>query len=39
MNRYKVINMKDKKGTPVMLATLLVSSLLLVAFFDYYRGG
>lgn len=27
-----------KKGTPVMLVTLLVSSLLLVVFFDYYRG-
>lgn len=28
-----------KKGSPVMLATLVVSSLLLVVFFDYYRGG
>jgi len=28
-----------KKGTPVMLATLVVSSLLLIVFFDYYRGG
>jgi len=28
-----------KKGTPVMLATLVVASLLLAAFFDYYRGG
>jgi Na+/H+ antiporter NhaD/arsenite permease-like protein len=28
-----------KKGTPVMLATLIVSSLLLVIFFDYYRGS
>jgi Na+/H+ antiporter NhaD/arsenite permease-like protein len=28
-----------KKGTPVMLATLIVSSLLLTFFFDYYRGG
>jgi Na+/H+ antiporter NhaD/arsenite permease-like protein len=27
-----------RKGTPVMLATLATSSLLLVAFFDYYRG-
>jgi len=27
-----------KKGTPVMISTLIVSSLLLVAFFDYYRG-
>ena len=27
-----------KKGTPVMLATLIVASLLLVVFFDYYRG-
>lgn len=28
-----------KKGTPVMLATLLVSSILLVLFFDYFRGA
>ena len=28
-----------KKGTPVMLATLVIASLLLTAFFDYYRGG
>lgn len=28
-----------KKGTPVMLATLLTSSLLLVLFFDYFRGS
>jgi Na+/H+ antiporter NhaD/arsenite permease-like protein len=27
-----------RKGTPVMLATLMVSSLLLVLFFDFYRG-
>jgi Na+/H+ antiporter NhaD/arsenite permease-like protein len=27
-----------KKGTPVMLTTLLVSSLLLFVFFDYFRG-
>lgn len=27
-----------RKGTPVMLSTLIVSSLLLVLFFDYYRG-
>ena len=27
-----------KKGTPVMLATLTVSSILLIIFFDYYRG-
>lgn len=27
-----------KKGTPVMLATLLIASVLLVVFFDYYRG-
>ncbi len=27
-----------KKGTPVMLATLLVASLLLVLFFPYYQG-
>ncbi len=28
-----------KKGTPVMLATLMVASLLLVLFFPYYQGG
>jgi Na+/H+ antiporter NhaD/arsenite permease-like protein len=28
-----------KKGTPVMLATLAVSTVLLTIFFDYYRGG
>ncbi|MGA7278894.1 MAG: SLC13 family permease, partial [Desulfocapsaceae bacterium] len=28
-----------KKGTPVMLATLVVASILLVLFFDYYRGS
>ncbi len=28
-----------KKGTPVMLATLVISSLLLAIFFDYYRGS
>lgn len=28
-----------KKGTPVMLSTLIVSSLLLTVFFDYYSGG
>jgi Na+/H+ antiporter NhaD/arsenite permease-like protein len=27
-----------RKGTPVMITTLIVSSLLLIAFFDYYRG-
>ncbi|MCG6937334.1 MAG: ArsB/NhaD family transporter [Gammaproteobacteria bacterium] len=27
-----------RKGTPVMLSTLMISSLLLIAFFDYYRG-
>ncbi|MCP4273054.1 MAG: hypothetical protein GY781_14020 [Gammaproteobacteria bacterium] len=27
-----------KKGTPVMLATLTVSSVLLMIFFDFYRG-
>jgi len=27
-----------KKGTPVMLVTLIVSSVLLTLFFDYYRG-
>lgn len=27
-----------RKGTPVMLSTLAVSSLLLVVFFDYFRG-
>ena len=28
-----------KKGTPVMLVTLTISSVLLTVFFDYYRGG
>lgn len=28
-----------KKGTPVMFVTLLISSVLFVIFFDYYRGG
>lgn len=28
-----------KKGTPVMLVTLVISSLLFTVFFDYYRGG
>lgn len=28
-----------KKGTPVMLVTLLVASAILVLFFDAYRGG
>ena len=28
-----------KMGTPVMPVTLLVSSVLLTVFFDYYRGG
>lgn len=28
-----------RKGTPVMLTTLAVSSLLMVVFFDYYRGS
>ena len=28
-----------KKGTPVMLTTLLISSVLLVVFFDNYRGA
>lgn len=28
-----------KKGTPVMLVTLAISSVLFTAFFDYYRGG
>jgi len=28
-----------RKGTPVMLVTLMVSSALLALFFDYYRGG
>jgi Na+/H+ antiporter NhaD/arsenite permease-like protein len=27
-----------KKGTPVMLVTLIVASLLLIVFFVYYRG-
>lgn len=28
-----------KKGTPVMLVTLAISSVLFTVFFDYYRGG
>jgi Na+/H+ antiporter NhaD/arsenite permease-like protein len=28
-----------KMGTPVMLATLLVASVLLAIFFNFYRGG
>lgn len=28
-----------RKGTPVMVSTLMVSSLLLILFFDYYRGS
>ena len=28
-----------KKGTPVMLVTLMISSILFTIFFDYYRGG
>ena len=28
-----------KKGTPVMFVTLIISSVLFVVFFDYYRGG
>jgi len=28
-----------KKGTPVMLVTLIISSVLMTIFFDYYRGG
>ena len=28
-----------KKGTPVMVVTLLIASVLMTAFFDYYRGG
>lgn len=28
-----------KKGTPVMIATLVVASILLTIFFDYFRGG
>jgi Na+/H+ antiporter NhaD/arsenite permease-like protein len=27
-----------RKGTPVMVSTLMVSSLLLIVFFDYFRG-
>jgi Na+/H+ antiporter NhaD/arsenite permease-like protein len=27
-----------RKGTPVMLSTLAISSLLMVVFFDYFRG-
>jgi Na+/H+ antiporter NhaD/arsenite permease-like protein len=28
-----------KKGTPVMLVTLVIASVLMTVFFDYYRGG
>lgn len=28
-----------KKGTPVMLVTLTIASVLMTIFFDYYRGG
>jgi Na+/H+ antiporter NhaD/arsenite permease-like protein len=28
-----------KKGTPVMVSTLTVASILLAVFFDYFRGG
>ena len=28
-----------KKGSPVMILTLLISSVLFTVFFDYYRGG
>jgi len=28
-----------KKGTPVMLVTLIISSVLMTIFFDFYRGG
>ena len=28
-----------KKGTPVMLTTLVITSALMTVFFDYYRGG
>jgi len=28
-----------KKGTPVMLATLVTSTILLVVFFDFFRAG
>ena len=28
-----------KKGTPVMLVTLVITSVLMTIFFDYYRGG
>jgi hypothetical protein len=28
-----------KRGTPVMLATLTVATVLLVVFFDNYRGS
>jgi Na+/H+ antiporter NhaD/arsenite permease-like protein len=28
-----------KNGTPIMLATLVVSSIILMVFFDYFRGG
>jgi len=27
-----------KKGTPVMLVTLIISSVLMIIFFDFYRG-
>ena len=27
-----------KKGAPVMLVTLSISSILMTIFFDYYRG-
>jgi Na+/H+ antiporter NhaD/arsenite permease-like protein len=28
-----------KKGTPVMLVTLIIASVLMTIFFDYYRGA
>ena len=28
-----------KKGTPVMIVTLAIASVLMTVFFDYYRGG
>jgi Na+/H+ antiporter NhaD/arsenite permease-like protein len=28
-----------KKGTPVMLVTLIIASVLMTVFFDYYRGA
>ncbi len=28
-----------KKGTPVMLTTLVISSVLIILFFDYFRGS